>query len=222
MSLQILNERNNFKIHSVTESGFKEYGRIVQGIDVSTAMAYLAASTAIPEGGIYVASCPELETLPLRQAVAFEVFGAMDIQLGYCNGMATGLDALEYHKSPEFTVADTDVVLSLSHADRLENGRLPRNAIEAFLLPAGLCVELNAGTMHFAPCRTSASGYRSLVALPAGTNLPMAAERPAKTSDQSCLLFSRNKWLVARPDCARLIARGAFPGLEGERLELHF
>lgn len=59
----------------------------------------------------------------------------MDVQLGYCNGMVTGLDALEYHKSPEFTVADTDVVLFLSHSDRLENDRLPLNAIEAFLLP---------------------------------------------------------------------------------------
>lgn len=220
MLSEILNGRNRYQIFSTNDRRFREYGHLVEGIDFADALRCLESSTGIPEGAVYVPSLPELEALPLRRAVSDGVFGVMDLQLGYCNGMTAGLDALEYHKSPEVTVADSDIVLFLARASWLEDGHLHDDAIEAFFLPAGVPVELHAGTLHFAPCRTSGRGYRSLVVLPAGTNLPLDPDHPLGDSGESRLLFARNKWLIARPDCARLMVRGAFPGLDGERLEL--
>ena len=211
-----------FPIRPVTDESFARYGRIVEGIEMASAMAYLAAATPVPDGGVYVASCPELEKLPLGAAVSAAVFGGMAVQVGYCNGMTLGLDALEYHKSPEFTVADAEVVLLVSEAGRLKDGHLSPESIEAFSLPAGVAVELHAGTLHFAPCRTGPEGYRSIVILPEGTNAPLPADRVHGVAGEARLLFARNKWLVAHPACERLMARGAFPGLDGSRIAVRF
>jgi hypothetical protein len=225
MPYEILKGEGRLEIFAVADGRFARYGRILEGIDFTGALSCLESSTPIPESGVYVASFPGLEALSLRGTVSEEVFGAMEVQLGYCNGRTRGLDALEYHKSPEVIVADADIVLLLASFHSLEDGCLEARSIEAFLLPAGTAVELYAGTLHFAPCATSPRGYRSLVVLPAGTNLslPPAEVAPAVASarktGESRLLFARNKWLLARPDCARLMARGAFPGLLGARLE---
>jgi hypothetical protein len=236
MPYEILKGEGRLEIFAVADGRFARYGRILEGIDFTGALSCLESSTPIPESGVYVASFPGLEALSLRGTVSEEVFGAMEVQLGYCNGRTRGLDALEYHKSPEVIVADADIVLLLASFHSLEDGCLEARSIEAFLLPAGTAVELYAGTLHFAPCATSPRGYRSLVVLPAGTNLslppaevapagdasnpaPAPAAGKARNTGESRLLFARNKWLLARPDCARLMARGAFPGLLGARLE---
>jgi hypothetical protein len=222
MSLERLRKLNSFPVHSVSDPGFSCYGKVVESPDVPEVLAWLSANTEIPEAGIYVPTCSELESLPLRAKAAAELFGYMDIQLGYCNGRTTGLDALEYHKSPEYTAADADVVLFLSSSLKMRDGRLPREAIEAFFLPAGLPVELYPFTMHFAPCAAGPAGYHSFVALPKGTNCPIEAVRTLDLSPEVSFLFSKNKWLVAHPSCGRLLGRGAIPGLEGDRIELRY
>jgi hypothetical protein len=222
MSLESLRKLNSYPISSVLDPAFSDYGKVVESPDVQESLAWLSANTEIPEAGIYVPTCSELESLPLRAKVAAELFGYMEIQLGYCNGRTAGLDALEYHKSPEYTAADADVVLFLSSSLKMRGGRLPREAIEAFFLPAGLPVELYPLTMHFAPCATRPTGYRSFVALPKGTNCPIEAVRTPDPSPEAGLLFSKNKWLVAHPSCGRLLGRGVKPGLEGERIELRY
>ena len=47
------------------------------------------------------------------QVSASKSFGEMEIQIGYCNGHNSMLNALEYHKSSEINVAATDAVLLL-------------------------------------------------------------------------------------------------------------
>ncbi len=221
MSLEHLRTLNDFPLHSVLDADFSRFGRVVESPDAGEALAWLSGNTEIPETGIYVADCPELSAFPLRQRAA-ELFGYMELQLGYCNGKTSGLDALEYHKSPEYTAADADVVLFLASALDLRGGLLARESIEAFFLPAGLPVELYPLTMHFAPCATGTAGYHSLVVLPRGTNTPIEADRSSEQSPDARLLFSKNKWLVAHPSCGRLLGRGAFPGLEGDRIALRF
>ena len=151
MSLESLRKLNSYPIHSVLDPAFSGYGKVVENHDVPEALAWLSANTEIPETGIYVPICPELESLAFCAKAAAEVFGCMEIQVGYCNGKTSGLDALEYHKSPEYTAADADVVLFLSSSLKMRGDRLPREAIEAFFLPAGLPVEFSPLTMHFAP-----------------------------------------------------------------------
>lgn len=41
------------------------------------------------------------------------IFGELPIQIGYCNGHNSKLNALEYHRSSEVNVAVTDIILLL-------------------------------------------------------------------------------------------------------------
>ena len=125
MSLESLRKLNSYPIHSVLDPAFSGYGKVVENHDVPEALAWLSANTEIPETGIYVPICPELESLAFCAKAAAEVFGCMEIQVGYCNGKTSGLDALEYHKSPEYTAADADVVLFLSSSLKMRGDRLP-------------------------------------------------------------------------------------------------
>ncbi len=220
MSLAELQALNNYKIHPISDPAFGRYCRVLEGFEWNEALSLLADISPLPEGSVYLASSPELEALPLKAALSGSVFGGMDIQIGYCNGTTSGMDALEYHKGSEVNIADSDILLFLARAEDIEGLKLPVSKARAFLLPAGTAIELLPGTLHFAPCRTVKKGYRSLVVLPVGTNTPLPEKRPQAASEEDRLLFSRNKWLLAHPDCARLMARNALPALQGPRLEV--
>lgn len=220
MSLASLKALNPYEILPISDPAFTKYCRVLHGFEWKDALSLLSALSPLPEGSVYLASSTELEALPLKALLSDSVFGGMDIQVGYCNGTTSGMDALEYHKGSEVNIADADVLLFLARVEDIEGLRLPVSKAKAFLLPAGTAIELFPGTLHFAPCRTTAKGYRSLVVLPAGTNTPLPEKRKEPTTEEDQLLFSRNKWLLAHPDCQRLMARHALPALEGQRLEV--
>lgn len=220
MSLVELQALNSYAIHPISDPAFGKYCRVLEGLEWKEALSLLSAISPLPEGSVYLASSPELEALPIKTALSESVFGGMDIQIGYCNGTTSGMDALEYHKGAEVNIADSDVLLFLARIEDIEGLKLPVSKAKAFLLPAGTAIELLPGTLHFAPCRTTAKGYRSFVILPRGTNTPLPEKRPLPGSDEDRLLFSRNKWLLAHPDCQRLMARNAIPALIGPRREV--
>jgi len=220
MSLANLKALNSYEILPISDPAFARYCRVLEGFDWKEALDLLSIISPLPEGSVYLASSPELEALPIKAKLSESIFGSMDIQIGYCNGTTSGMDALEYHKGSEVNIADTDVLLFLARVEDIEGLKLPVTKAKAFLLPAGIAIELLPGTLHFAPCRTTAKGYRSLVVLPAGTNTPLPEKRQTPTTEEDRLLFSRNKWLLAHPDCARLMARNALPALEGSRLDV--
>ena len=71
----------------------------------------------------------------------------MPIQIGYCNGHNTKLNALEYHRDSEINVAATDAVLMLgSLQDVKEDHTYDTSLVEAFSVPAGPAVEVFATT----------------------------------------------------------------------------
>ena len=88
--------------------------------------------------------------------------------------------------------------------------------VKAFLLPRGVLIELYATTLHYAPCQTSQEGYRCIVVLPKGTNLPIAPDPQAK--GESRLITAVNKWLIGHPDGQ--LDPDAFLGLTGENLTI--
>ena len=97
-------------------------------------------STAVPaEGNVYVASDPGLEALPPFEAIRETVYGGLDIQAGYCNGLASRLNGLEYHKSPEFFVTQTELVLLLAPCRAMRDFTLDVVAGEGVLFPRGHC-----------------------------------------------------------------------------------
>ena len=99
------------KIYNVTDERFKAYGKVVKDIDFSEMVRVLKEETPIPEDVAYVPGLEALESLPAGEELSRKVYGEMPIQIGYCNGHNSLLNALEYHKSSEINVAATDAIL---------------------------------------------------------------------------------------------------------------
>ena len=106
MSFESVKAKNpGIKIYLVTDPAFKKYGRVIKGYDFSSYVEYLKEHTVVPESGNqYVASIPEMEALPITREVEHYLYAGMPVQVGYCNGNGSLLNAFEYHKCSEVSV----------------------------------------------------------------------------------------------------------------------
>ena len=198
---------------------FASYGRILNDFDFSELDEFMRAVKVPEEGNVYVASLPEMESRAICRRLTDIVYGGMDIQIGYCNGNNSFLNGLEFHKGSEVNYACTDLVLQLGKVQGIINNHYDSSKVEAFFVPKGSSIELYQTTLHFAPCKTSAAGFKCVVVLPRGTNTPL--EQKEESEDpQSKLLFMKNKWLLAHQDNKVLLGRGAFPGITGTNHEI--
>lgn len=204
------------ELYPVQSPEFREYGKVITDMD-SFAVAKAAEEICMPpKGTVYHASDPAFEALEIAKIIRDEVFGTLETQLGYCYGFNSCLNAAEWHCSSELNIAITPLVLILGKRSDLENGRMNSSVMKAFYLPAGTVAEIYATSLHFCPCQTGEEGFRCVVGLPKGTNLPLEAP----TDDK--LLFRRNKWIVAHDDNEELIARGVVPGICGDNYRIIF
>lgn len=203
------------KLLPVTDPAFRAYARVLTDSDCTDLLRTLEA-TELSETVEYVASAPELERLPIFAELRDGFFGGIEPQLGYCCGHNHRLDAVEYHKSSEWNLACTDLILLLGREQDIDPETQNYNTarMEAFLIPAGTAFETYATTLHYAPCSVGEAGFLLVVGLPRGTNLPLAPEA-AHGADRT--LFCRNKWLLAHPEAE---IAGAFNGLIGENLQI--
>ena len=125
------------------------------------------------------------------------------------------LNALEYHRTSEVDVAANDLILLLGQQQDIEEGdTYDTSKVEAFLLPAGVGVELYATSLHYAPCNASDEGFRCAIILPDGTNQTLDENHYAGGEDQ--LLTAKNKWLIGHPEGG--LPEGNHLGLTGENL----
>ena len=156
------------------------------------------------------------------ETISRVTYGEMPIQIGYCNGHNTMLNALEYHRDSEINIAAEDAVLMLGLlADVEEDHTYDTSKVEAFLLPGGMAVEIYASTLHYAPCHVKENGFQVAIVLPKGTNYPLK-ESHAKSADQTgkvnedALLAAVNKWLIGHEEGG--LDSGSFLGLKGKNL----
>ena len=202
------------KIHSVCDKEFAEYGRVLTELDTKELISAME-KTPVPDDVIYVPSDKELESLNVYDVMSKVVYGDMPVQIGYCNGHNQKLNAVEYHRSSEINVAATDMILLLGkQQDIKEDYTYDTADIEAFLVPAGMAVEVYATTLHYAPCGVNNSGFRCTVVLPKGTNYDVKRQ---KNTGEDRLLAATNKWLIAHKEAH---IDGAFEGLIGENPEV--
>lgn len=207
------------KINQLTNESFKQYGRIISGVDVSELLEVMK-STPLPEDVIYVPSVVELESLSVKNELETKTFGELPIQIGYCNGNNNMLNAVEYHRTSEINIAVTDLIVLVGmQQDIKADFTYETQNVEAFLVPAGCAVEFYATTLHFAPCNANDQGFRCAVVLPKGTNTELQEE--IQPVGEDALLFANNKWLIAHEDASGLIESGAFVGLVGTNLNVN-
>lgn len=207
-------------IASVYDSTFAPYGKVLVGYETNQLVKTLETVTPLPEGVTYVASQPELEALPIARVLQDNAYGGMPIQLGWCNGHNTKLNCLEYHRDSEVNMGTTDFILLVARVDELEDNCLNTAKVKAFLVPAGVVVEIYATSLHYAPCSAKAGkGFRVLVVLPRGTNGPKPDVSPLPDSAEDRRLWACNKWLLAHPESSEA-AQGAVAALVGVNLDI--
>ena len=202
------------KIYNVTDERFKAYGKVVKDIDFSEMVRVLKEETPIPEDVAYVPGLEALESLPAGEELSRKVYGEMPIQIGYCNGHNSLLNALEYHKSSEINVAATDAILLVGkEQDITEDFTYDTALAEAFLLPQGMAVEMYATTLHYAPCGVDGAGFQVAIVLPKGTNLDLEESHEGGEDGH---LTAKNKWLLGHPEGG--LPQGSPMGLVGTNL----
>lgn len=208
----------------VTDPAFKKYGRVIDNVDFSGLVEELN-KTPVPESVVYEPSVAALEALPVMEVLSRVAYGEMPIQIGYCNGHNTMLNALEYHRDSEINIAAKDAVLMLGLLTDVEaNHTYDTAKVEAFLVPAGTAVEVYATTLHYAPCHVEEDGFQVAVVLPRGTNYPLKgghvmaadAESGEGVSDEDAMLTAVNKWLIGHAEGG--LEKGTFLGLKGKNL----
>ena len=201
------------KIQNVTDASFRKYGKIITEYSFEKILKEME-HTSLPKDVVYVPSVEELEVLPEAAEICKKGFGGLPIQIGYCNGDNHKLNALEYHRSSELDIAQTDLILLLGMQQDIEDGDIYDTAkVEAFLVPAGTGIEVYATTLHYAPCHVNEAGFQCVVVLPKGTNTELTFDTAAEGEDK--LLTAKNKWLIAHEEAA---IEGAFNGLKGENV----
>lgn len=204
------------EIKKITDPAFRKYGRLVTNVDFTELIEALKTKTPMPEGVGYEPSVPALEATATAKQLKTITFGEMPIEVGYCNGHNTKLNAVEYHRNSEINVAATDAVLIVGmQQDVNDDFTYETSKMEAFLLPAGQAAEIYGTTLHYAPCSLSPDGFRVGIVLPAGTNYPLdEAHKPGEDK----LITAKNKWLIAHKDGGQ--DPNAFVGLIGENLDI--
>lgn len=202
-------------VQKITDRSFGKYGRVLDGYAVSDILEVMK-HTPLPDEVIYVPSVEEMEALPVAADFKNRAFGGLPIEIGYCNGKNTKLNALEYHRSSEINIAVTDMILLVGmEQDVTEEYTYDTSLVEAFSVPAGTVVEMYATTLHYAPCMAADTGFRAVVILPAGTNTEL--DFKPGTSGEERLITAKNKWLMAHEEAG---IEGAFCGLKGKNIDL--
>ena len=198
------------KVYSVYHKKFNKFGKVLKG-DYSSMLALLEKTPCPDDGVIYKASEQILEENTWKDIWEREVFGGMPIQVGYCNGVNNTLNALEYHKGNEINLGVSDIILILGDMRDIKDGKFNTKKAQAFLLPAGVAVEMYSTTLHYAPCGVKQTPFRVVIVLPKGTNL----DKPENAQDKT--IWGSNKWLIAHQDSPEA-KQCAFVGLVGKNL----
>ena len=208
------------KIIPVTDPSFRKYGQILTGYDTQELLKVLDEVSPLPETGtVYCPEKEELMALPIAKELQDRAFGGMKVELGYCNGRNTMLNALEYHRDSELNLGTTDFILLLGKREEIgEDGLFDTANVAAYLCPAGTLIEVYATTLHFAPCSAKkGQGFKVLVVLPQGTNTEKPEIEIKNNEDRT--LRARNKWLLAHPDFAAG-KPGIAVGLKGINIDI--
>ncbi|SCJ76144.1 Uncharacterised protein [uncultured Clostridium sp.] len=219
MNFERLKEKNpDIPFYPVTDAAFQTYGRIITSYPLEEVLAVMEKKDIPESGNKYTASDPDLMDTEFASLMTSHFYAGIPSQVGYCNGTTDRLNALEYHKCSELDIAVTDLVLLLSDVRLIRSNQLSSDQVTAFYVPRGIAVELYATTLHFAPCRVSPEGFKSIIVLTAGTNEPLASLPEAVTLEDR-LIWMKNKWLIAHPDSIPA-SKGAYAGIQGENLQI--
>lgn len=219
--LSLLRQKNpGLTIHTVDEEIFSRYARLVSSPAFEGIASYIDRTTVVPERNTYVADIPELHTRENDDALC-AFYGGLVPQIGYCNGPNFSMNGSEYHKGPELTIAITDCLMWwMLPEDLVDFDHVDSSKAEVFYIPRGCAFLLKPEILHLAPCKVDQSGYKTVIILPMGTNMPidpqLKAAIKANGDPESKILHMSNKYMITHKDWEPLVSQGVHIGLLGE------
>jgi len=219
MLVALQNKNPHLKIYDIFSPEFKKYGEVLNPEPFGELFEKMKSTPLPDEGNIYVASDGELEKLDIFEKLEKNYYGSMPVEIGYCNGQNTKINALEYHKGEEINLAVTDLVLFLGQVQQLKNNTVSTDELECFFVPEGTAYSMYPTTLHFSPCKVHSGGFLCAVILPRGTNYPLEEKREVIFENDKTLWMT-NKWLIGHKE-SRPVSNGAFCGLTGVNYELN-
>ena len=205
-------------ILSVYDSSFDEYGKVLEGYDMSELVEKMQEIEMPAAGTAYEPCIESLETCAVFSEIRDREFGGMPTQFGMCWGYNTKLNCLEYHRNSEVNVGTGAFVLLVAKQTEIKDGVIDTDRVKAFMAPKGVPVEIYATTLHYAPCHVDDDdGFRVAIILPKGTN----TDKPEYTPrcEEDTWMTARNKWLLAHPD-SNEAKNGAHIGLRGMNIDI--
>lgn len=214
--LDLVRKKNpKYEILSVHSQEFEKYGMVISQNEFPQ-MEQFVRATEMPEDEFYK-PCEEqlMEMGAEADRIKNEIYGQVPCQIGYYNGYADRLNAVEFHKCSEVLIQFEDCILILASKDDMRDGRLHSSRMKYFYVEKGTCVELYGGTLHWAPCMVSEKGVRQVVVQQEGTNTPLLLPVEDKNGENLYLL-ERNKWVLIHEEAKNQFAEGAFIGIDGE------
>ena len=215
--LRELNPTLDFK--HISDPAFERFGHYLPQYDATEMIERTAAIVPQTERVAYETSVKALEEPgALNTALIQEVYGGMDVQVGWCYGHNNALNGVEYHRGSEVNVMVTDAIFLVGHLQDVEFGeeiRYDTSKIGAFYAPKGSVIECPAWNLHMAPISVrEGEQFCVLVYLPRGTNEKLPYTVPQ--TGENRLLRAVNKWMMGHPSLERMIQSGVYPGLVGE------
>ena len=206
------------EIFSIHDSIFSLYGEILDSRPYEELIKLIDKETIILDHNVYQSDVPAFHE-EMAVCAASRYFGTKQIQFGYCNGVNKTMNGMEYHKSPEITVAVYDIMLFLALKNDLDDYVLDSREAKVFFAEKGSVFALYPSVLHLSPCCVHPSGFKAGIILPLGTNCELeGVEKGCSGEDR--FLFKTNKWMLAHPQREALLAQGAVASLKGHNREL--
>lgn len=208
----------DIKFYDINDDAFCRYGKVIKNYDFTGMLSTMDTIEVPAEGNVYVQKVDALEKDSITPILSELFYGHMPIEVGYCNGNGSMMDAFEYHKGSEIDIAATDLVLLLGDLRDIKNNIYDSANVEAFYVTKGTAVELYSTTLHYAPCKVSDEGFKCIVVLPDQTNGTHPC-RPEAIDESDKLLWKVNKWVICHPEGAAA-PKGYYQGIIGKNLEV--
>jgi hypothetical protein len=213
---QLRRINKHIKIKGITNKAFIKYARIVTGYDFIEMISYIENKTPIPEEGVLcVNSVDNIDLLAETCRLKNSFFGEVDIQVGYCSGRNSKLNYMEYHRSNKILVAVTDLIIFVGRVQDIKENQYDSNKAEAFFVPEGVAIEVFSTTLCSLPCRMEDSGFRAIIIQLKTTGTALKSQ-----SGIDCLLYSKNRWVIAHSEAVQYINDDSQLGIVGENIEI--
>lgn len=147
--------------------------------------------------------------MPVYKELRDNLYGGMDIQIGYCNGVNSTMNGFEYHRGCEVNIAVTDQAFFMGRTWDLKENTYDEHKAQIFYAEKGQVLVMHETTLHLSPCKVNVSGFETIMVLLKGTNMEL--REPVNIKEEDRILLMKNKRIIAHKEREPFSSRWVYP-----------